>query len=72
MPANRNIGFPKNAAEAKKRGYKKVPIDHATMGHGEKKKWALLKMPTSATGTHTVCYYDPGTGTYSDCHEESD
>jgi hypothetical protein len=45
----------------------------------ERKKWVMLKHKGkwqfakraalgNANGPHTVCYYDPDTGFYDDCH----
>jgi len=69
--------IPPTPKEAKKRGYNKVAVRH---GAREKRKWALVKQKgtwafakasaAKATGPHTVCYYDPNTGFYDDCHEE--
>jgi hypothetical protein len=68
--ATKNVpGIPRTATEAKKRGYKEVAkVKHADLSSAEKKKWALVK-PSAATGPQTICYYDPNTGEYDDCHE---
>ena len=52
-----------------------MAVEHSD---SEKKKWVMLKQKgkwgfekaASATvsGSHTVCYYDPNTGFYDDCH----
>ena len=69
MPAKKVTTIPKTANQAKKHGYKKVAkIKHAALSKTEKKKWALIK-PGTATKPHTICYYDPNTGEYDDCHE---
>jgi hypothetical protein len=77
MPVKKTREIPKTAKEATKRGYNRVAVKHSTR---EKQRWALIKHKgkwafapaTSATvtGPHTVCYYDPDTGFYDDCHEE--
>jgi hypothetical protein len=67
MPAKNVQGIPRTAKEAKDRGYKKAAkVKHAELSAEEKKKWALFK----PGARHTVCYYDPNTGEYDDCHEE--
>ena len=71
MLAKNVQGIPRTAKAAKKRGYKKVIVNHAKLSSEEKKKWAMYK-PASATGSHTVCYYDPNTKEWDDCHEEPD
>jgi hypothetical protein len=68
--------IPKTAKEAARRGYEPATKPSTS----EKRKWALVKnkgkwafaKAASATvmGPHTVCYYDPNTGSYDDCHEE--
>jgi hypothetical protein len=70
--------IPKDAKEAKNKDYSKVAMKpHSAK---EKKKWVLIKprkgkssivdaASAKATGPHTVCYYDPNTGFYDDCHE---
>jgi hypothetical protein len=67
--------LPKTAGQAKMKGYTKVTVKHSK---AEKKKWALVKhkgnwgfakaASAAAAGPHTVCYYDPNTGFYDDCH----
>jgi hypothetical protein len=71
--------IPSTAKLAKKKGYAKVTVEH---GVKEKKKWVMLKQrgnwafakagSATASGSHTVCYYDPNTGLYDDCHTVQD
>ena len=69
--------IPKTAKHAKKnKGYTKIAVKHSTK---EKQKWAMVKhkgkwefakaASAKATSPHTVCYYDPNTGFYDDCHQ---
>lgn len=68
----RNI--PKSAKEAENCGYAAVKPSMR-----EHQKWAMVKhkgkwaftLAASAApaGPHTVCYYDPNTGFYDDCHQ---
>jgi hypothetical protein len=68
--------LPKSATEARKRGYSKIVVRHSK---AEKRKWAWVKhrgkwafTPAESAmpqGPHTVCYFDPNTGFYDDCHE---
>lgn len=74
---SRKIPATSKAAEGK--DYRKVKVKHAGK---ERKKWVLLKhgskkqfefvraasASVAAAGSHTVCYYDPDTGFYDDCH----
>jgi hypothetical protein len=61
--------IPRTAKEAKKAGYKPVAkIKHADLSGAEKKKWAMVKAAAPQGGPHIVCYYDPNTGEYTDCH----
>jgi hypothetical protein len=70
--------IPSTAKQAKK-GYDKVKVKHSTK---EKQKWVMLKhkgkwaftkaAAATASGSHTVCYYDPNTGFYDDCHTVQD
>jgi len=68
--------IPKTASQAKTKGYQKKSFKHSI---GEKKKWVMLKKKggpwqftkvatATASGSHTVCYYDPNTGEWDDCH----
>jgi hypothetical protein len=67
--------MPKSAAQAKKQRYSVMTVKHSDR---EKQKWALVKhkrkwafRPTASalpSGSHIVCYYDPNTGFYDDCH----
>jgi hypothetical protein len=60
---------------AKKKGYAKAVVKHTAL---EKRRWTMVKQSgkwnfvkvasASAAGPHTVCYYDPKTGFYDDCH----
>jgi len=60
---------------AKKKNYAKVAVEHSDR---ERSKWVMLKQKgkwgfekaasATVTGSHTVCYYDPNTGFYDDCH----
>jgi hypothetical protein len=73
--AKTNRKIPTTSQQAKKKGYAKVVVKHSAR---EKRRWALVKdsgkwnfvkaASASATGAHTVCYYDPNTGFYDDCH----
>jgi hypothetical protein len=67
---------PKTAQQAEKNDtYSKVTAKPSAI---EKKKWVMLKQKgkwqfakaasATASGPHTVCYYDPNTGFYDDCH----
>ncbi len=68
--------IPQSAEKAANSGYSKKAVVHSTR---EKQKWVMLKhkgkwafTPAASTappGPHTVCYYDPNTGFYDDCHE---
>lgn len=74
---NKGQKIPKTAKQARapKSKYKKATVKHSL---NEKKKWVMLKQKgkwlfartasATASGPHTVCYYDPNTGFYSDCH----
>jgi hypothetical protein len=67
--------IPSSAKQSLKKGYAKVKVNHSTK---EKQKWVMLKhkgkwaftkaASATASGSHTVCYYDPKTGFYDDCH----
>ncbi len=67
------LKIPKTAAQAKKSGY-----NSATPSKTEMQSWVMVKqagnwdfqkaVSATANGPHWVCYYDPGTGTYTDCH----
>lgn len=71
--------IPTTAKLATKAGYKKVSLDH---GARTKQQWVMLKQKgkwsfaaaasAKAAGRHTVCYYDPATGFYDDCHTVED
>jgi hypothetical protein len=66
---------PKTSSEAKKKGYTKTTVKHAA---SERKKWVWLKQKgkwqfakaasATASAPHTVCFYDPKTGQWDDCH----
>ena len=67
---------PKTAKHAiKSEKYKKLAKKHTD---NEKRRWLLLKQKgkwrlaraasATASGPHTVCYYDPSTGFYDDCY----
>ena len=68
----------KKAKRARKPDYEPVTVKHSKL---EKQKWAMLKhkgkwsfakaRAARPPGPHTVCYYDPSTGFYDDCHETS-
>jgi hypothetical protein len=65
--------IPKTATHATEQGYKKVnktpPVSAAAAtSTATKAKWALVQ-PGSP---HIVCYYDPNTGEYTDCHSSDD
>jgi hypothetical protein len=72
---NKAQKIPRTSAQAKKRYDKQLTIEHSTT---EKKKWVMVKQRgrwrfaeaenTRLRGPHTVCYYDPNTGFYSNCH----
>jgi hypothetical protein len=73
MP-NQALKIPKTAKHASKsKKYQKV-----TPPLNEKKKWVMLRQKgqwhfaraatATASGHHIVCYYDPNTGFYDDCH----
>jgi hypothetical protein len=67
--AKNSSPIPKTATLAKKLGYKKVtkmpPVSAAeATSDATKSKWALVQ-PGSP---HIICYYDPDTGEYTDCH----
>jgi hypothetical protein len=64
MATKSSLSIPETAEHAVNQGYKKTPIVHATLPVAEKKNWALVK-PGSP---HIICYYDPNTGEYTDCH----
>jgi hypothetical protein len=67
---------PKTAKMAKKKGYNKVPVKHSAR---TKQQFVMLKQKgawsfapaasAKAAGRHMVCYYNPATGFYDDCHE---
>jgi hypothetical protein len=67
--------IPPTAKQTLKEGYAKVAVKHSTK---EKQKWVMLKhkgkwafakaVTAKPSGPHTVCYYDPNTGFYDDCH----
>ena len=72
--ANQPQKIPKTAKHAKGKYQKakaKPPLN-------EKKTWVMLKQKgkwqfarastATASGPHIVCYYDPNTGFYDDCH----
>jgi len=72
--ANQAPKIPKTAKHAlKSKKYQKV-----TPPLNEKKKWVMLRQKgqwhfaraatATASGHHIVCYYDPNTGFYDDCH----
>jgi hypothetical protein len=71
--------IPKTAKQATKAGYKKVSAGH---GVGTKQQWVMLKQKgkwsfasaesAKPAGRHTVCYYNPATGLYDDCHTVED
>lgn len=61
--------IPKTATHAKKLGYKKIkkmpPVTAAAAtSAATMAKWAMVQ-PGSP---HIICYYDPNTGEYTDCH----
>jgi hypothetical protein len=68
--------LPKSPKEAKKLGYQKVAMKPS---EAEKKKWRMEKHKgkwavtpaesAAPNGPHTVCYYDPNTGFWDDCHQ---
>ena len=61
--------IPKTATHARKLGYTRInktpPVSAAAATSiATKAKWAMVQ-PGSP---HIVCYYDPKTGEYTDCH----
>ena len=68
--------IPKTAKHASKN--QKYQKAKAKPSLNEKKKWVMLKQKgkwefaraatATASGPHIVCYYDPNTGFYDDCH----
>ena len=70
--------IPRSAKAARDQGYTKIAGKHSVV---EKKKrvlikkrgtWSLARAASAApSGSHTVCYYDPNTGFYDDCHQSS-
>jgi hypothetical protein len=65
--------IPMTAAHAANDGYKKVkkmpPVSAAAATTAATKaKWAMVR-PGSP---HLICYYDPKTGQYTDCHSSDD
>jgi hypothetical protein len=68
--------LPKSAKDAEARHYIGIAGKHSA---AEKRKWVLVKQKRNwtlaraassvPTGPHTVCYYDPNTGFYDDCHQ---
>ena len=67
--------IPKTAALAKKAGYVPAP---GTPSKAAMQSWVMVKQAGNwgfqkattarASGSHWVCYYDPGTKTWTDCH----
>ena len=69
MPAKPTSGIPRTAKDAKKRGYTKAEkVNHAKLSTEAKKEWAYVRHGRS----RIVCYYNPKTGNYDDCHEEAE
>jgi hypothetical protein len=75
-------GVPRTAAQAKKRGYKKVEVNPHHLSRAKQKHWTFVDStgvkhgalgalgPGTSTGAaQTICYYDKNTGMYDDCHE---
>ena len=62
----------KKKSSARSRTYraKRISISHHELSLLEKKKWAMVKL-TPSVKSHTVCYYDPNTKEWDDCHEAS-
>jgi hypothetical protein len=71
----KHTGIPRTAAEAKKRGYKKIPVDFKTMDAAEKANWvpvgtskagalALIRPPSPAPSRY---FPGPG-GTFICCY----
>lgn len=66
---------PATPRQARKDGYaaKKVSV-----GRRGEKKWAMIKQKgqwsfekvssTTVSGSHIICYYNPETGNWDDCH----
>jgi hypothetical protein len=79
-------GLPRTAEHAKELGYQKVKpkLNPHGIANPVKKNWTFISSkgvtagalgawgPHPATGTHTVCYFDPATGQYDDCRQEPD
>ena len=74
--ANQTMKIPKTAKHASKsKKYQKAKTKPSL---NEKKRWVMLKQKgkwqfarastATASGPHIVCYYDPNTGFYDDCH----
>lgn len=68
MADKSSLSIPKTSKHAAKQGYTKKPMVHAMLPIAEKKNWALVK-PGSP---HIICYWDPKTGEYTDCHESDE
>lgn len=68
--------LPKSPTDAIHRGYKKLTKKHSDAEKRKfvlvkhKRNWSLVRAATAApTGPHTVCYYDPNTRFYDNCHQ---
>jgi hypothetical protein len=60
----------KSPVGSKKYRTKRISISHDNLSLSEKKRWTMVKLNPSAK-SHTVCYYDPDTKEWDDCHEVS-
>jgi hypothetical protein len=68
MPSKKII--PRTAAAARRGGARKARrVNHSNLPANEKKKWALVRQAPAATAqAHMVCYFNPRTGLWDDCH----
>ncbi|MEA2839914.1 MAG: hypothetical protein QOF41_1244 [Methylobacteriaceae bacterium] len=67
--ASKNI-IPRTAGAARNRGARKArKVNHSKLSASEKKKWVLFKQAAPSTPrSHMICYYNPKTGAWDDCH----
>ncbi len=73
--AKKSKKCPATPSQASKKGY---AATKASVGRRGEKKWAMIKQSgkwsfekvssTTVTGSHTICYYNPETGNWDDCH----
>jgi hypothetical protein len=65
--------IPQTAKEARTRGYKKhteaEKAKHVLLTHNGATTLVRAATAQVPQGPHTVCYYDPGTKAYSNCHD---